>query len=50
MGVQVHDARIAASMWVHGVKLLLTFNVRDFQRFSSLRVIHPDDVVRLGMV
>jgi len=30
-GVQVHDARLAASMYVHGVTQLLTLSVRDFQ-------------------
>src|SRR5437762_12397252 len=28
-GVQVHDARLAAAMRVHGVKRILTFNERD---------------------
>jgi predicted nucleic acid-binding protein len=45
-GVQVHDARLAASMYVHGVTQLLTVNVRDFQRFEGLRAIHPADVIR----
>jgi predicted nucleic acid-binding protein len=45
-GVQVHDARLAASMYVHGVTHLLTVNVRDFQRFEGLRVVHPADVIR----
>jgi predicted nucleic acid-binding protein len=45
MGVQVHDARLAASMYVHGVTQLLTVNVRDFQRFKGLRAIHPARVV-----
>ena len=40
-GVQVHDARLAASMYVHGVSRLLTANVRDFQRFVGLSAIHP---------
>jgi len=40
-GVQVHDARLAASMYVHGVTQLLTVNVVDFQRFRGLGVIHP---------
>jgi predicted nucleic acid-binding protein len=44
-GAQVHDARLAASMYVHGVAQLLTVNVRDFQRFTGLRVIHPAEVV-----
>ena len=40
-GVQVHDARLAASMYVHGVRQLLTINVRDFRRFADLRILHP---------
>ena len=43
-GVQVHDARLAASMYVHGVGQLLTINVRDFQRFDDLRVLHPAEL------
>src|SRR5215475_1107670 len=43
-GVQVHDARLAASMYVHGVRQLLTMNVRDFRRFDGLSVTHPADV------
>ena len=44
-GVQVHDARIAASMYVHGVSQLLTINVRDFQRFPLLSAVHPSEIV-----
>ena len=40
-GVRVHDARLAASMYVHGVGQLLTINVRDLRRFDGLRVLHP---------
>lgn len=43
-GVQVHDARLAAVMRVHGISHLLTFNVRDFQRFGGITVVHPGDV------
>ena len=43
-GVQVHDARLAASMYVHGVGQLLTINVRDFRRFDDLRVLHPAEL------
>jgi predicted nucleic acid-binding protein len=43
-GVQVHDARLAASMYVHGVRHILTLNVADFGRFPGLTVIHPDNV------
>jgi predicted nucleic acid-binding protein len=44
-GVQVHDARLAASMYVHGVNQLLTVNTGDFQRFKGLRVMHPAEVI-----
>jgi predicted nucleic acid-binding protein len=43
-GVQVHDTRLAASMYVHGVGQLLTINVRDFRRFDGLRILHPDEL------
>jgi len=43
-GVQVHDARLAASMYVHGVDQLLTINVRDFRRFEGLRIVHPSEI------
>jgi predicted nucleic acid-binding protein len=43
-GVQVHDARLAASMYVHRVGKVLTFNVRDFERFDGLLVMHPAEV------
>jgi predicted nucleic acid-binding protein len=46
-GVQVHDARLAASMYVHGVPQLLTINPRDFARYSGLSILHPADVKRL---
>jgi predicted nucleic acid-binding protein len=45
-GVQVHDTRVAASMYVHGVQQLLTVNVRDFRRFPQLRIVHPADLIR----
>ncbi len=44
-GVQVHDARLAASMYVHNVTQLLMVNVRDFRRFTGLRVTHPAELV-----
>jgi predicted nucleic acid-binding protein len=43
-GVQVHDARLAASMYVHGVPHILTLNVSDFSRFEGLVPVHPKDV------
>lgn len=35
-GKQVHDANVAATMLVHGVTRLLTFNGADFRRFEGL--------------
>jgi predicted nucleic acid-binding protein len=43
-GVQVHDARLAAAMYVHGVSHVLTLNVADFSRFVGLTAVHPDSV------
>ena len=43
-GVQVHDARLAAATYVHGVNHILTLNVADFSRFDGLTALHPDSV------
>ena len=43
-GVQVHDARLVASMLVHQVDHILAFNVTDFSRFSEITALHPDVV------
>ena len=43
-GVQVHDARLIASMHVHGIGKLLTLNVRDFRRYDGIIVVSPCDV------
>jgi predicted nucleic acid-binding protein len=43
-GVQVHDARLAASMYVHGITHILTLNVADFSRFAGLTTLHPENV------
>ena len=42
-GVQVHDARLAAAMYVHGVTHILTLNVSDFGRFAGLTALHPEN-------
>jgi predicted nucleic acid-binding protein len=44
LGVQVHDARLAACMYVHGVSDILTLNVTDFRRFTGVKAVHPSDV------
>ena len=46
-GVQVHDARLVATMRVHGVRHLLTLNVGDFARYKGITGVHPGDVQKL---
>jgi predicted nucleic acid-binding protein len=46
-GVQVHDARLVASMLAHDVPQLLTLNDRDFKRYSEITALHPGDVVQV---
>lgn len=40
-GVQVHDARLVAAMQVHDVKRILTFNNKDFARYTDIEAVHP---------
>jgi len=44
LGVQIHDARLAAAMYVHRVSHILTLNVSDFSRFSGLITVHPNSL------
>jgi predicted nucleic acid-binding protein len=44
-GVQVHDARLVATMHVHGVRQILTFNAKDFARFTDIEARLPKDVL-----
>lgn len=43
-GLQVHDARLAATMIVHGVTHILTLNVKHFSRFDGIAALHPSNV------
>lgn len=43
-GVKVHDTRLVAACVVHGLSHVLTFNVKDFKRFSEITAIHPEEV------
>jgi predicted nucleic acid-binding protein len=40
-GAQVHDARLVAAMKVHGVEQILTFNEKDFTRYTDIEAVHP---------
>jgi predicted nucleic acid-binding protein len=42
--LQVYDTRLVASMHVHGITHLLTFNVSDFARFPGITAAHPQDI------
>lgn len=44
LGVQVHDARLAAAMYVHQIDHILTLNISDFTRFIGLTPLHPNVV------
>ena len=44
-GKTSHDARLVAAMNVHGVTHVLTFNVDDFKRYSTITVLAPGTVV-----
>ena len=43
-GVQVHDARLVAAMRVHGLRRILTFNEKDFTRYTDIEAVHPRTV------
>ena len=43
-GVQVHDARIAACLRVHRIARLLTFNTKDFTRYSGFVTVDPENI------
>ncbi len=44
-GVKVHDAKIVAAMKAHGIQTLLTFNTKDFKRYTDIKAIEPKDVL-----
>lgn len=43
-GVEVHDAKLVASMNVYGITSLITFNVGDFRRYPGIAAVSPPDV------
>jgi predicted nucleic acid-binding protein len=47
-GKLAHDARLVAAMLQHGVTYLLTFNTRDFARYSEITAFDPSEVDRLA--
>ncbi len=45
MGKNGHDARLVAARKVHGITDLLTFNIKDFQRYRGITAQTPQDVM-----
>ena len=43
-GKNTHDARLVAAMHLHGIEKILTFNVKDFTRYSAITVLDPANV------
>ena len=43
-GIRVHDAKIVAAMKAHNIQNLLTFNTKDFKRYTDIKTIEPKDV------
>lgn len=43
-GKDAHDARYVAAMTVHKVTHLLTFNTKDFKRFTNITALAPSDI------
>ncbi len=41
MGKQAHDTRLVATMLIHEIPRILTFNAQDFQRFAEITAIDP---------
>ncbi|MHB1424769.1 MAG: type II toxin-antitoxin system VapC family toxin [Gemmataceae bacterium] len=44
-GKNAHDAHLVVAMMVHGLSRILTFNVGDFQRYPTLTVLEPQQVL-----
>ncbi len=44
-GKPAHDARLVAAMQQHQVTKLLTFNVKDFDRFPEISVYSPQEIL-----
>jgi predicted nucleic acid-binding protein len=44
LGSKVHDARLVATMNVHGIRRILTFNTADFARYD-IDAVHPESML-----
>ena len=44
-GKRVHDANIVATILVHGIDVLATENIGDFESFPDIEVLSPEDLL-----
>ncbi len=44
LGSKVHDAKLVATMNVHGIRRILTFNTGDFARYE-IEAVHPSSLI-----
>ena len=44
IGKRAHDTRLVAAMKTHGIPCIVTFNVKDFARYSDVQVLFPEDL------
>lgn len=44
-GVNVHDAKLVASMLANDLQKIITFNTDDFQRYKEITTVHPNEVL-----
>ena len=45
IGKQIYDARLVATMQVHGIGQILTFNTKDFHWYEAIQAIHPQNLL-----
>src|SRR6058998_1270714 len=43
-GKKTHDAHLVATMKIHGITHLLTFNGSDFSRYAGITVMQPQEI------
>ena len=43
-GTKVHDARIVAAMIVHGIRHILTLDGGDFERYTEIVTVPPQNI------
>jgi predicted nucleic acid-binding protein len=46
MGKNAHDARVVAAMNQHGIQNMMTYNIRDFQRYAGILLHTPQDILK----